>query len=139
MTTQSQKVSDKDMKKTKPAATDDGKKKGEKKERKEKKVEKKGRRGSNKNGKSREEVFGEALKKAGKKGITRDALIQDQMENYGGSENWAQYTVDLFLKILDHFGIFCAVFVLVLAGVSVYEWKVRKGEDIATIKKEVTK
>jgi upstream activation factor subunit UAF30 len=40
MTTQSQKVSDKDMKKTTKPVTDDGKKKVEKKEKKEKKVEK---------------------------------------------------------------------------------------------------
>ena len=42
-----------------------------------------------------------ALQKA-KKGLTRDQLIEMQLEQYGGTKSWANYQVDNYTKLLKY-------------------------------------
>lgn len=51
--------------------------------------------------KSREEVFAEFMK--GGKVRTKEEMIQNQLDEYGGTENWALYQVNTFIRFMLYF------------------------------------
>jgi len=53
--------------------------------------------------KSREEVFMSLMKD--KKPHSKEEMLKSQLEDYGGSDSWAVYTVNSYIRMLTFFGI----------------------------------
>lgn len=87
-------VEEKPAKKTKAAKAEEKPAKAEKAPKKEK-AEKVSRI-------SREEVFAKFVKDG--KPHTKDEMIQNQLDEYGGTENWALYQVNTFVRFMVYFG-----------------------------------
>lgn len=57
-------------------------------------------------GPTRAEIMAKILKKTGKKPMTRKDMVDQMIEEYGGSDKEARFQVDVFCRIVDALGLF---------------------------------